>query len=92
MKAEGIGFSKCMLLGGYLATNHQNTALVLSLSPKVKCIANFLMDESFDHFIIHVKTQPFNYEYFFTSDDWLRPDTFLKRFERFILSSFHVFF
>lgn len=92
MEAEGYGFSKCMLLGGYLATNHQNTALVLALSPKVKCVASFLEDTQEDILVIHVNTHPFDRQFTFFPNDWSQPDTFLKRFERFILSSFHVFF
>ena len=91
MEAEGIGFSKCMLLGGYLATNHQNTALVLALSPKVRCVASFL-DNNKESLVIHVSTNPIEHQFTFVPDDWSQPSTFSKRFERFILSSFHVFF
>ncbi|KAK8890205.1 phosphomevalonate kinase [Tritrichomonas musculus] len=92
MEVEGFGYSKCMILGGYLATNRQNTAIVLALSPKVKCSASFVENSSVNNLTINVTTHPFKHKFSFTPNDWLHVETFSKRFERFILSSFHVFF
>ncbi|OHS97493.1 hypothetical protein TRFO_36322 [Tritrichomonas foetus] len=90
MIQTGIGNSKCLVLGGYLVLDHSNTALVLSLSPRVQCTGT-LTNESFNN-IIHVETLPHKLSFDLKPSDWKNPQEFLGKYERFILSSFHVFF
>lgn len=87
---SGIGSSKCLILGGYVVLN-VNKALVISLSPKVTTTSSFLV-QNLEHFTIVVNTLPIRHEYCFTSKDWNEISNLETKFERFILSSFHVFF
>ena len=88
MEAIGIGHSKCLLLGGYLVLDRSNTCLVISLSPKVKCVG-ILEDGNFS---IRVITNPSGQTFDFIESDWSDTNQFAGKFERFILASFHVFF
>lgn len=88
---EGEGKSKCLLLGGYVVLDHENTGICIDLDPKIvtKTKITNLNDSEF---IINVKSNPSGFTATFTKSHWQDPSTFKGKFERFILASFYVFF
>lgn len=83
------GSSKCLILGGYLVLFHENTALCVSLKPKVKCHAK-ATNEAIPS--ITVITHPIENTFKLTPDIWEDASTFHGKYERFILAVCHVVF
>jgi phosphomevalonate kinase len=89
MEVNGVGHSKCLLLGGYVVLDRENTGVCISLQPKVTCTARRL---SISPFSVRIETLPQSHAFVFAPADWQDPASFHSRYERFLIASLHVFF
>lgn len=98
-EALGIGFSKCMIIGGYVVLDPKNFALVVDLDPKIRCYSR-LISSNTEKTIVHVSTigkkpnseeNMFKYDFTFYEENW-KAENIQKQFEKFILAVLNAFF
>ena len=81
------GYSKCLILGGYLVLNPNNQSLCVSLKPKIETTITIFENSTFNFKILSLPSN-LNFEF-----NELNIFEITKNcFERFIISSLYIFF